>query len=502
MQPEHRDEVLLSGERQLSRELVSMAVSEGFQITEAALNELRECDKPLETLLRTIDELKKNSPDVAVIDVVHLKPVQEVEKRAGLENRAIAEPKQTYIPKLTAVNYIDEDYRLEGDVGEFKRYFTSRYLKIRRMLERRIMNYTPVAEAGAVRDGAEVDLAVMVHGKHDRKNSLLLEVEDPSGVLNVVVPTKNTQVYEEASGIVNDVVVGLKVRKAGDLLIVKEVVYPEVEESTMSKPRNNVEAYVCLTSDIHVGSKNFRQDLFDEFLDWINRGRDGVVKHITHLVIAGDLVEGVGVYPGQEKDLMIRNVEDQLKEASRLLSEVPDRIEIVFSPGNHEPVRKALPQPPLQKRYREIFLSRRRVQFVSNPAMLELDGARILVYHGQGLDELIQSIPEASYSNLRETATKLLTYMLRCRHLAPVYGENTQLLPMHEDKLVITEAPSVLQTGHIHVAVKTTHRGVVLLNAGAWQDQTEYQRSMGMEPMIGYAGLFSLANHEVELKHF
>ncbi|MEM4334945.1 MAG: hypothetical protein QXH04_03955, partial [Candidatus Caldarchaeum sp.] len=168
---------MLSGERQLSRELVSMAVSEGFQITEAALNELRECDKPLETLLRTIDELKKNSPDVAVIDVVHLKPVQEVEKRAGLENRAIAEPKQTYIPKLTAVNYIDEDYRLEGDVGEFKRYFTSRYLKIRRMLERRIMNYTPVAEAGAVRDGAEVDLAVMVHGKHDRKNSLLLEVE-------------------------------------------------------------------------------------------------------------------------------------------------------------------------------------------------------------------------------------------------------------------------------------------------------------------------------------
>lgn len=502
MQPEIRDYGLLSGKRQLSRELVSMAVSEGFQITEAALNELKECDNPHETLLMAIDELKKNSPDVAVIDVTHLKLMQRVDRQAELENRTIAEPKQAYTPKLTAVNYIDEDYRLEGDVGEFKQYFMSRYLKIRRVLEKRVMNYTPVAEAGAVRDGAEVDLAVMVHGKHDRKNSLLLEVEDPSGVVNVVVPMKNQQAYQEASEIVNDVVVGLRVRKAGGLLILKEVLYPDVEDKTLSKPRSNGEAYVCLISDVHVGSKNFRQDLFSEFLDWLNRGRDGVVKHITHLVIAGDLVEGVGVYPGQEKDLMIRNVEDQLKEASRLLSEVPDRIEIVFSPGNHEPVRKALPQPPLQKRYREIFLSRRRVQFVSNPAMLELEGAKILVYHGQGLDELIQSIPEASYSNLRETATKLLKYMLRCRHLAPVYGENTQLLPMHEDRLVITEAPSVLQTGHIHVAVKTTHRGVVLLNSGAWQDQTEYQKSMGMEPMIGYAGLFSLANHEVELKHF
>ncbi|MDW7977430.1 MAG: metallophosphoesterase [Candidatus Caldarchaeum sp.] len=493
---------MLSRGRQLYRELVSIAVSEGFQLTEKALKKLEESENPVENLLRTIEELKKQAPEVPLIDVGHLKLQQTEEKPADLKLQLEAETTPLSIPKMTTVNLIEDDYRIEGEFFEFHRYFMDRYRKIRRILERRNRNYKPVAEAVAARDGEEVEIAVMVLGREERKNSLILDVEDPSGVVRVVVPVKNQQMYREACELVNDVVVGMKVRKSGDLLILREAAYPDVEERQQRSNQTNPEAYVCLISDVHVGSKNFRQDLFEKFLDWVNRGRDGVAKRITHIVIAGDLVEGVGVYPGQEKDLMIKNVEDQFKEASKLLAEIPERIEVVFSPGNHEPVRKALPQPPLQKRYRDLVNKRRLVSFVSNPANLVFDGVRILVYHGQGLDELIQSIPESSYSNLRETGPKLMSYMLKCRHLAPVYGENTQLLPMNEDRLVISETPNVFQTGHIHVVVKTNYKGAVLINSGAWQDQTEYQRSMGMEPMTGYAALYNLANHDVSFKQF
>ncbi|MCS7129270.1 MAG: metallophosphoesterase [Candidatus Caldarchaeum sp.] len=493
---------MLSRGRQLYRELVSIAVSEGFQLTEKALKKLEESENPVENLLRTIEELKKHASDVILIDAGHLKLQQTEEKPAGLKLQLVEEPSPSVIPRMTTVNLIEDDYRIEGEIFEFHRYFMDRYRKIRRILERRSRNYKPVAEALAARDGEEVEIAVMVLGREERKNSLILDVEDPSGIVRVVVPVKNQQIYREACELVNDVVVGMKVRKVGDLLILREAAYPDVEERQQRNNQTNPEAYVCLISDVHVGSRKFRQDLFEKFLDWVNRGRDGVVKRITHIVIAGDLVEGVGVYPGQEKDLMIKNVEDQLKEASKLLAEIPERMEVVFSPGNHEPVRKALPQPPLQKRYRDLVNKKRLVSFVSNPANLVFDGARILVYHGQGLDELIQSIPEASYSNLRETGPKLMSYMLKCRHLAPVYGENTPLLPMNEDRLVISETPNVFQTGHIHVVVKTNYKGVVLINSGAWQDQTEYQMSMGMEPMTGYAALYNLATHDVSVRKF
>ncbi len=491
---------LLGKGRHLYRELVSTAVSEGFQLTERALKKLEESETPIEDLLKTIKYMKTHNPDALVIDVDNI--VQVIEKKEEVMQPMFEETQPIYHPKTSIENLIGEDQRIEGVIEEFRTYFLNRYYAIRGILGRRRINFIPVSEAASVKESEEFFISVMVQNKHERTNSIVLEVDDPSGNMEVIIPKKNQRLYEEATHLVNDVVVGLKVKKTGGFYILSEIIYPDLEEKMLKNLPPLPDLYVCLISDIHVGSKHFREDLFQKFLDWINRGRDGVVKYISHLVIAGDLVEGVGVYPGQENDLMINNVEDQLRKAAELLADVPENIEIVFSPGNHEPVRKALPQPPLQKRYREIINAKHPTHFVSNPAILSIEGRRILIYHGQGLDELIQSMPNVSYSNLSEKAGMIISSLLRFRHLAPVYGENTQLLPMSEDRLVVTEAPHVLQTGHIHVTVNTSYHGVLLVNAGAWQDQTEFQRSLGMEPMVGYAALFNLARLEVRLKYF
>ncbi|MEM2238182.1 MAG: metallophosphoesterase [Candidatus Caldarchaeum sp.] len=494
---------MLGRGRQLYRELISIALSEGYQITEKALKIFEESETPVEDLMRTIEYIKKHDPELSIIDAEHIVRTQPVlEKTQNNSRQVVEETTMVYTPNIMIQNSVEENQRIEGSVEEFRHYFQNRYYSIRRLLERRRLNFIPVSEAFSVKDGEEVYLAVMVQGKRERKNSVAVEVDDPSGVLTVVVPRKNQQLYKQTAELLNDVVLGLKVRRAGNLYVLREIIYPDVEEMNYKNLPPAPEAYVCLISDVHVGSKNFRKDLFEKFLDWLSRGRDGVVKRISHIVVDGDLVEGVGVYPGQENDLLVKNVEDQLKQAADLLAEIPERIEIVFSPGNHEPVRKAIPQPPLQTRYREIVNAKRKVHFVSNPATLVFDGRRILAYHGQGLDELIQSLPDVSYSNLKETAPRVIASMLRFRHLAPVYGENTQLMPTEEDRLVISEQPHLLQTGHIHVTVNTSYRGVLLVNAGAWQDQTDYQKSMGLEPMVGYAALLNIARMTVQLKYF
>ncbi|MEM4417125.1 MAG: hypothetical protein QXD32_03610, partial [Nitrososphaerota archaeon] len=120
----------------------------------------------------------------------------------------------------------------------------------------------------------------------------------------------------------------------------------------------------------------------------------------------------------------------------------------------------------------------------------------------ESLDEVVQSLPNVSYSTLERDVGRVLTALVRARHLAPVYGENTQILPLPEDPLVIEDVPDVFQTGHIHRVANLSYHGVQLVNTGAWQEQTEYQRLLGIEPSIGTCVLVELSSLRVSVRFF
>jgi DNA polymerase II small subunit len=293
---------LLGKGRQLYRELVALAVEEGFQLTEEALRVLQERENPVDDLLKTISMLKEQSPDAVVIGVA------DIEKAFMEQAHAVPTPPEDNPPQqttCTAVMSIDESYRIEGSIAEFQQYFLSRYHGIRRILEKRRLNFIPAAELYALRDGEEAQFVGILQARQEYGGGLRLELDDPSGNITVYVSKKNSQLYTQASELLNDVVVGLRVRRVGNILSLKDIIYPDVEEnSQQTHPPADVS--ICLISDVHVGSKHFRRDLFEKFLDWLNRGRDGEVKRVRYLVIDGDLIEGVGVYPGQERDLVYR----------------------------------------------------------------------------------------------------------------------------------------------------------------------------------------------------
>ena len=50
-----------------------------------------------------------------------------------------------------------------------------------------------------------------------------------------------------------------------------------------------------LISDVHVGSDTFLETCWNKFADWLSDS-----DH-SYLLIAGDLVDGIGIYPGQER---------------------------------------------------------------------------------------------------------------------------------------------------------------------------------------------------------
>ena len=118
------------------------------------------------------------------------------------------------------------------------------------------------------------------------------------------------------------------------------------------------------------------------------------------------------------------------------------------------------------------------VEFVSNPAVVSLDGIKVLIYHGESFNELPMAIKGLSY----EKNELMMEELLRKRHLAPIYGERTPLASELEDYLVIEHVPDIFHTGHIHINSYKKYNGIHMINSGTFQTQTDYQKIKNIEP--------------------
>jgi DNA polymerase II small subunit len=254
---------------------------------------------------------------------------------------------------------------------------------------------------------------------------------------------------------------------------------------------------------MHVGSTKFNKAAFKRFTLWLNGqyGNDKtkeIAGHVKYVLVAGDIVDGVGVYPNQVKELLIRDVHKQYRFASKLLEQIPDYVEVIISPGNHDAPRKALPQPAISKDFLKILQEGRTVHSLGDPCAVGVHGVEVLMYHGRSLDDIIASVPGVDHTH-PEKAMKLL---LQNRHLAPLYGGKTMLSPESRDFLVIDRVPDIFHAGHVHVMGYCSYRGVLVVNSGGWQDQTDYMQKLGLTPTPGEVPVVNLQTLETTVFSF
>jgi len=491
-------------QRRLAKRLVDEAMRKGYTLTKRALELLESAEDPLETLNRVIKSLQERKTDSTIVDAADVERVAA----SSTPSKGVGSAVETVVERPLELDVeVDErflmEYRIKGATNEFQAYFRSRYEKLRKIFEERLRGLLDLKSVLKLRDGQEGYAAAMLFERRESERAIFLTVDDPTAEATIIVPKSgNEKLSQVAERLLPDSIFAVKVCKRGESLIAREILLPDIPSRSQENwPLGD--AGVCLISDLHVGSKKFRGDLFERFLDWINRGRDSEVKRIRLLVIAGDLVDGVGVYPNQHNELEITSINRQFEEVAKLISEIPPHIKVIIAPGNHEPIQRALPQPPLPGEYRMILeKSGRDLLFIGNPAWIRVGSRLLLIYHGQGLDDIIQLTPGLSHSNLEEKIGEVLETLLRHRHLSPAYGESTPILPLKEDLLVIDKIPSILHVGHVHVAYAGAYRGVRAINTGTWQEQTNYQRSMGLNPTVGVAAVINLRDLSIRLKQF
>ncbi len=446
-------------------------------------------------LVEKLLEMKAGSPGGAKVitegDIEKLIPheaPQEQERPSvsdATELEVLSDPTQAISPA-------------EGAEG-FGKLFRDRYQRLFSIVRERLdtKSSSTVSATKNLAPGKKVKVAGLLSDRSSKRGVVELKVDDPTGTLKVVCQEGQAEKAALEAPLDSMVVVEVSKAKSGQLFT-DSVVLPDVPGRRVVSSSHRI--YAVLLSDVHVGSRMFLADDFARFLEWLNGGLGDkdIVSRIKYLVIAGDLVDGVGVYPGQEFQLAERDPKKQYEMAAQLLRRVPGHIQIVISPGNHDAVRQALPQPAVAVDMAESLYAMDNVRWVGDPAYIKLHGVTFLVYHGKSLDDVIATTPNLAY----DKPTDAMKLLLRARHLAPTYGKRTALSPELRDYMVVDQVPDVFHVGHVHTYGELSYRGTLLVNSGTWQAQTQFQLNMGMEPTPSIIPVLDLSTLKAVRRNF
>ena len=369
-----------------------------------------------------------------------------------------------------------------GDIGNLIEYFQNRYHKLSNILSKRpeLRTWQKINEV--TDNQTDLNLIVMITDIRSTKNGhYFIEVEDDTGSMPVLVSKDNDQLIRAAKNLMKDEVIGIIAQKrpGNELAICQNIIDPGVPRVA----RKEVDFGTVFTSDIHIGSSTFLEDAFTRFVRWINgdfgnEEQREMANNVKYMIIGGDIVDGIGVYPNQDKELAIKDITAQYDEAARLVGDIRSDVKIIITPGNHDASRVAEPQPAVPEKYAKSLYQLNNVEFLSNPSMVSLDGLEVLIYHGRGIDDMVMGSNDFSH----ERNDLVMKEFLNKRHLAPLYGERTPLASELEDHLVIDQVPDVLHTGHVHINTYTNYKGIHCINSGTFQTQTEFQKIHNIMP--------------------
>jgi len=395
--------------------------------------------------------------------------------------------------------------RCKGQVEDFVAYFRDRVERTRKILETRGGNagIVKTKALNSFAEGREVRVIGIIRSKRPtRKADLLIELEDEDGLAKVWVGKGRNDAekrcFAEANNLLPDEVVAVDGKVSGPFLVATGVVWPDVPVRAAALGERDVA--IAFLSDLHVGSKLFLEQRFGAFVQWLNGGVGGekqreLAGKVKYLIVAGDIVDGIGIYPKQEKELVVRDIFEQYRMFGKIMEAVPDYIEVIVAPGNHDAVRRAEPQPRIADEIAEAVGG--GMHLVGNPSMAEIEGQKTLIYHGTSLDSIIAGLKGLSYN----CPEKAMVELVKRRNLSPLFGDNP-IVPEHKDYMLIEDVPDIVHMGHIHKNGYDRYKGILIVNSGTWQDRTEFQMKQGHVPSPCLLPVYDMRRGELEVVSF
>ncbi|MFH0977805.1 MAG: DNA-directed DNA polymerase II small subunit [Candidatus Woesearchaeota archaeon] len=510
------------------KQAVSSFLSKGILVSPDILNSITEDNSKLE------DEVSKQEKDFLLLskdthelltskkkinwqELEKLKVVAEKTNGEAygkvLKQLATIEPEQEIKGVKVVFSYNVVPHKIE--VADFVSLFNERYKAIERMLAGRpeLTNMLSINRIKNKRERENISFIGIVADKQQTKNqNIMLTMEDQTGTIKVMVNKTKPELYAMAKDIVLDEVIGISGINAEKIVFANSIVWPDIPNDKELK-KGPEEEYAVFLSDLHVGSKFFLEEEFLNFLAWIN-GRKGtpeqlrIAESVKYIFIVGDMVDGVGIYPGQEKELIIPDIYKQYEKCAELLKEIPSSIPVIICAGNHDAMRISEPQLELYKDFAASLWQLPNAIMVSNPSLINIGskkdfkGFDVLLYHGYSFDYYASEVDSIRSKGGYDKPDLIMKFLLKRRHLAPSHSSTLYMPDANQDCLVISKVPDLFVTGHIHRSSVSNYRNVTMICGSCWQSKTPFQEKCGHKPEPCRVPIVNLQTRNVKLLKF
>ncbi len=503
-QQEHLVDIIASGtHKESSVEKMEKDPKTSFGELEPSLNE---------EIVEGITKTSKSSISQTDVDTNAPHPNKSQDRDNISEKIKRMTPARSTLDYNPIAKEFDHEYKVKvdptgklftsGEYEDFYKVTMDKFKKLKNLMKKRPETYSSVNINNLFRlqNKTEVSTIGLVFEHRRTKNGhYFFVLEDLTGRINVLVrrDSENRNIINIAEKTIDDQMLFVRGtyspgNKGGSGIIFANTISKIDVPTEWSSKRSPDPLSIALISDSHIGSKEFDETLWNRFIEflngnWGNKHQRELAGKVKYIIINGDLIDGVGVYPSQKEDLLISDIYGQYKKAMELLSEIPDYIKVFYSSGNHEPVRNAVPRPAVPKKYCQDLLNIGVIN-VGNPCVIQTHNVDSLVYHGDSLLDLNLTVPGLNNEDPAETMKELLI----CRHLSPLFGNKTQNAPTEQDWMVIEELPEIFHAGHMHINGYDVYRGVHLVNSGCFQKQTDFMKSLGINPTPGILQMIDL----------
>jgi len=483
-----------------------------------------------ESFLQIIETLPKNvSSNIISQELLNELSSNLFNKINDSKKNNINNLKISFVKNKDCSSCLDKNYNVEiissydkssvkREMKHFVDYFKVRYNALSRILQGRQELQAVISinrlKNKQMRDKVSI-IGLVLDISVTKNNNLILTLEDPTGTIKVVINKSNSKLFAKTNELVLDEVIGISGMLGDNVIFVNEIYFPDIPIGKEYK-KSPDEVHAAFISDIHVGSNMFLPNDFEKFISWLN-GKTGteeqrdIAKKVKYLFIIGDLVDGVGIYPDQDKELVIKDIKEQYKKCAEYLEKIRDDVNIIVCGGNHDAVRLAEPQPKLDPKYaKPIYdlMSTKNLKIVSNPAMINIHkkenfpGFDVLIYHGYSFDYYVSNVDYIRNNGGYNKAEVIMEFLLRKRHLAPSHSSTLYIPDSEKDFLVIDKVPDFFVTGHIHKASISRYHNVTTICSSCWQAKTNFQEKVGHNPEPSIVPVVNLHTREVKKMRF
>ena len=424
------------------------------------------------------------------------------------------DPSRKSVSSVNIINSYDGEPK-KREVQDFVSLFNKRYDALKNLLINRkeLNSPTSISRAANKTDKEEAVIIGMILERNITKNGhVIMTLEDPTGTIKVLINKNKPEMLEIAKDCGYDEVVGVTGPARDNMLFANNLLLPDIPLTKELKKAPD-EVYAAFIGDMHFGSKVFLHEEWQKFLKWIkeesgNEEQKELARKVKYIFIAGDLVEGVGIYPGQENDLEITDIHEQYQTFAAHLKQIPSDKHLIICPGNHDAMRIAEPQPPLYKDFAAAIYELPNVQMVSNPAIINIHksegfpGIDVLLYHGFSYIYYADQVESIRAAGGQKRVDLIMKYLLQRRHLAPAHKSTLYLPDADKDNLLIDQVPDIFVSGHIHRAGVFNYRNIQMIAGSCWLKTTEYQEKMGLQPQPARVPLINLKTRKARILKF